>query len=279
MSDGPKPFTEQVTRAKRPAEAARRGWIVSGVLAAALVAALLLWATALGKVRGQQLLQARLNEATASLASTLNDNQNLRDQLAALQTQLADLQKEKETAAQMSKNLEDEMRADLESKDVTISRLQGKLTVNILDRVMFDSGEAILKPDGEAVMRKIAALLAEHPGLKIHVIGHTDNVPIHGRFASNWELSAARALAAVHFLTERAGVDPRRVGAVGYGEYRPIADNATADGRAKNRRIAVTILSDELAGADAPAAPKPEAPLNPAAPSGLALPTGDLPAK
>jgi len=104
-------------------------------------------------------------------------------------------------------------------------------------------------------------------------------VPIHGRFASNWELSAARALAAVHFLTERAGVDPRRVGAVGYGEYRPIADNATADGRAKNRRIAVTILSDELAGADAPAAPKPEAPLNPAAPSGLALPTGDLPAK
>ena len=81
-------------------------------------------------------------------------------------------------AGQKAKGLEDEMRSDLESKDVTISNLQGKLTVNILDRVMFDSGEAVLKPDGEAVLRKIAAILAGHPELKIHVIGHTDNVPI-----------------------------------------------------------------------------------------------------
>src|SRR6185312_8336739 len=109
-------------------------------------------------------------------------------------------------AVQSSKSLESEMRSELESKDVTISKLQGKLTVNILDRVMFDSGEAILKPDGESVLRKIAAILAGHPELKIHVIGHTDNVPIRNRFASNWELSAARALAAVHFFTEKAAV-------------------------------------------------------------------------
>jgi chemotaxis protein MotB len=117
---------------------------------------------------------------------------------------------------------------------------------------MFDSGDAVVKTDGENVLRKIAAILAEHPDLKIHVIGHTDNVPIRTRFASNWELSTARALAAVHFLTEKAGVAPSRVGAVGYGEFRPIADNSTPEGRAKNRRIAVTILSDELVGADAP---------------------------
>lgn len=143
------------------------------------------------------------------------------------------------------------MRADLESKDVTISKLQGKLTVNILDRVMFDSGESVLKPDGELVLRKIAAILVEHPELKIHVIGHTDNVPIRSRFPSNWELSTARALAAVHFLTEKAGVPPDRLGAVGYGEFRPIADNSTPEGRAKNRRIAITILPLELAGSDA----------------------------
>jgi len=172
---------------------------------------------------------------------------------------VADLQKEKDQAAQMAKGLEDEMRTDLESKDVTISKLQGKLTVNILDRVMFDSGEAILKPAGESVLQKVAALLATHPTLKIHVIGHTDNVPIRSRFASNWELSTARALAAVHFLTERAGLDPRRVGAIGYGEYRPIADNATPEGRAKNRRIAITILPDELAGADTVPTAKPAA--------------------
>ena len=142
---------------------------------------------------------------------------------------------------------------------------------------MFNSAESVLQPDGESVLRKIAAILAEHPDLKIHIIGHTDNVPIHSRFPSNWELSTARALAAVHFLTEKAGVDPRRVGAVGYGEFRPIADNSTPEGRAKNRRIAITILPDELAGADtvptvktnaaiepAPAPPAPEPAVSPA---------------
>jgi chemotaxis protein MotB len=119
---------------------------------------------------------------------------------------------------------------------------------------MFDSGEAELKPAGAAVLRKVAGVLAQHPNIKVHVIGHTDNVPIRAaarnRFPSNWELSTARATAAVRFLTETAGVDPRRLGAVGYGEFRPVADNATAEGRARNRRIAIVILSEELAGAD-----------------------------
>jgi chemotaxis protein MotB len=262
MSEDKQPFTEQVTRANRASGAAgtaRAGWICAGLLAALLIAALLLWAAAVGKSRGLQALQAKLDDATGSLATALAENEKDKEQLAALQTQVADLQKEKDAAAQMSKSLEDEMRADLESKDVTISKLQGKLTVNILDRVMFDSGEAILKPAGASVMLKIAQLLAAHPTLKIHVIGHTDNVPIRSRFASNWELSTARALAAVHFLTEKAGVDPRRVGAVGYGEYRPIADNSTPEGRAKNRRIAITILPDELAAADTVTTAKPEA--------------------
>jgi chemotaxis protein MotB len=280
MSTDKQPFTEQVTKANRGADRARLAWITAGILAALLVAALLLWAAAVGKQRGLESLQAKLAEANASLASALNENQQDKDRIAALQTQVADLEKDKDQAAQMAKGLEDEMRADLESKDVTISKLQGKLTVNILDHVMFDSGEAILKPDGAVVMRKIAAILAGHPKLKIHVIGHTDNVPIRNRFASNWELSAARALAAVHFLTEKAGVDPHRVGAVGYGEFRPIADNATAEGRARNRRIAITILPDELAGADTVPAAKPQAPAaeiqNPQPPAG-ALPDAPEP--
>ena len=259
MSEERQPFTEQVTRAKRGGrgmDMGKGGWITSGVLAVMLVAALLLWAIAVGKLRGLQGIVPKFDEASANLASALAEEEKDKAQMAALQAQVDDLQKEKEMAAQMAKGLENEMRADLESKDVTISKLQGKLTVNILDRVMFDSGEAILKPEGETVMRKIGALLAGHPTLKIHVIGHTDNVPIRSRFASNWELSTARALAAVHFLTEKAGVDPRRVGAVGYGEYRPIADNSTPEGRAMNRRIAITILPDELAGADTVATAK-----------------------
>jgi chemotaxis protein MotB len=261
MSEDRQPFTEQITRASRASGGpggARTAWTCAGVSAVLLIAALILWATAVGKLNGLQRVQTRLEDANGNLANALAENEKLKDQVASLQTQIGDLQKERDLAAQMSKSLENEMRADLESKDVTISKLQGKLTVNILDRVMFDSGEAILKPEGEAVLQKIAALLAGHPTLKIHVIGHTDNVPMHNaRFASNWELSAARALAAVHFLTERGGVDPRRVGAVGYGEYRPIADNSTSEGRAKNRRIAITILPDELAGADTVSEAKP----------------------
>jgi chemotaxis protein MotB len=188
-----------------------------------------------------------LAAATAKLASLQQTNADLRDRIL-------ELEKEKVLTVKMARSLEDEMRAALESKDVTISKLQGKLTVNILDRILFDSGEAVVQPDGEAVLQKIAGILKQHPELKIHVIGHTDNVPLRpgarSRFASNWELSTARALAAVRFLTERASIAPQRLGAVGYGEFRPIADNATPEGRARNRRIAITILPDELAVAD-----------------------------
>jgi chemotaxis protein MotB len=258
-----KPFTEFATKGGRGADTARRGWIAAGVMTVLLIAALLLWASALGRLGGMAALQSRLDQAKSSLAGVQAENEKDKGQIAALQLQVADLEKEKEMVGQRAKSLEDEMRSDLESRDVTISNLQGRLTVNILDRVMFNSGEAVVKPDGETVLRKVASLLAGHPELKIHVIGHTDNVPIRGRFASNWELSTARALAAVHFLTEKAGVDPRRVGAVGYGEYRPIADNSTAEGRARNRRIAITILPDELAGADTVPTVKTNAVLEP----------------
>jgi chemotaxis protein MotB len=228
-------------------------WIIASILAVAAALGLLslsVWH------RGQdlELAQAQLAEARAAAAKSASDAGELNNKITEAQIRIDELQKEQEAAVKMHKSLEEEMRAALESKDVAISQLQGKLTVNILDRVLFDSGEAELKPDGAAVLRKIAAILVQHPNLKVHVIGHTDNIPIRAsarsRFASNWELSTARATAAVRFLTESGGVDPRRLGVVGYGEFRPIADNSSAEGRTRNRRIAITILSEELAGAD-----------------------------
>ena len=255
MNESKQPFTDLVTRSQSVTKTHWAGWLTAVVMAMLALFFLMLWSSArTGHQNEIDSLQTRLDDAKSQLSNALAENQTNQDTIATLKRQVADLEAQKDMAAQMSKALENEMRSDLESKDVTISNLKGKLTVNIVDRVMFDSGEAILKPEGEAVMRKIAAILGEHPQLKIQVIGHTDNVPIRpaarSRFASNWELSTARALAAVHFLTEQAGVDPRRVGAVGYGEFRPIADNATAEGRSKNRRISVTIVPDELAGID-----------------------------
>ena len=256
MNESKQPFTDLVRQSGKASHSPYLGWLAAVGMTMLALFFVMLWSSA--RTRQQQELgsmQARLDDAKAQLSSALAENQTNQGIITTLKGRVADLENEKAAEAQMSKSLENELRSDLESKDVTISSLQGKLTVNIVDRVMFDSGEAILKPDGEAVMRKIAAILAAHPQLKIQVIGHTDNVPIRPaarvRFASNWELSTARALAAVHFLTEQAGIDPRRVGAAGYGEFRPVADNSTAEGRAKNRRIAITVMSDELAGIDA----------------------------
>jgi chemotaxis protein MotB len=268
MSDSKRPLTDHVTKASSP-DFSRLGWVAAVIGATLAILFLVLWYNALSRQHELESLAGKLDDANSRLSVALADDQKEKDQIADLQKQIADLQQEKVDAAQMAKGLEQEMRNDLESKDVTISKLQGKLTVNILDRVLFNSGEAELQPAGETVMRKIAALLAAHPTLKIHVVGHTDNIPIRpearSRFASNWELSTARALAAVHFLTEKAGVDPRRVGAVGYGENRPVADNTTPEGRAKNRRIAIIILPDEVAAADTvPAAKSPPLPPPPA---------------
>jgi chemotaxis protein MotB len=266
MSDETNPFSSSAAAAARSGNSSRLGWVVAGIAGALAILFLVFWYHALERQHDLESVRDKITEANKSLNAALTENEKFQEQIVALQKQVADLEAEKNLTAQMAHSLENEMRADLESKDVTISKLQGKLTVNILDRVLFDSGEAILKPAGESVIRKIAALLAAHPNLKIHVIGHTDNVPVRpnarSKFASNWELSTTRALAAVHFLTESAGVDPRRVGAVGYGEFRPIADNVTAEGRSKNRRIAITILPDELAAADAAPTARPVLPGN-----------------
>jgi chemotaxis protein MotB len=238
-------------------------WIIASILSALVLGGftgLSFWQ----KSRALTLARSDLAALRAAVEKNQTETAGLKEELKASQAQIEALQKEKEAVTQAQKNLEQEMRAALQSKDVTISELQGKLTVNILDRILFDSGEAVLKPEGEKVLQQIAGVLSQYPNRQIHVIGHTDNVPIRAsarsRFASNWELSTARAIAAVRFLGENAGVDPRRLGAVGYGEFHPIADNATAEGRAKNRRIALVVLSEELVGADAPVAPAIPAP-------------------
>ena len=111
--------------------------------------------------------------------------------------------------------------------------------------VLFDSGSDALKPEGERLMsdmgRNLAALLDAEANQMVLVGGHTDDKPIHGRFASNWELSAARALAVSRVLIQ-AGVSPARVVASGFGEHHPRASNQDDPGRAQNRRIEVLLV-------------------------------------
>jgi chemotaxis protein MotB len=223
----------------------KQTWIIAGLLTGLLVAIFVAVA-----MRKQSDENARLQQALAETQSSLEQQSS---ELTALSNKLDEakstidvISAEKEKATKTQHSLEDEMRLALESKEVTISELKGRLTVNILDRILFDSGEAELKPEGQKILEKIAGVLAQHTARQIHVIGHTDDVPMRRKFASNWELSTARATAAVRFLQEKAAVDPRRLGALGYGEFHPLAPNTTAEGRAKNRRIEVVILPEEL---------------------------------
>jgi chemotaxis protein MotB len=112
--------------------------------------------------------------------------------------------------------------------------------------VLFDSGEAQISKRGEGVLGRVGAVLAQIDDKQIQVSGHTDNQPVVGekllaQFPSNWELSAARAINVVRFLSEKAGVPPQRVVASSYGEHHPIASNKTPAGRARNRRIEILL--------------------------------------
>jgi chemotaxis protein MotB len=196
-------------------------------------------------------LEPALAAATSQLAEEQAAAAALRRDMGATREQIKALQQEKDAVAKIQKDLEREMQTALKSRDVTISQLKGRLSVDIVDRVLFDSGKAELKPEGREVLAKIADVLAQAPNRNVLVVGHTDGEPIRATrhlYDSNWELSTARATAAVRYLTEEAGVDPRRIGAAGYGEFRPVADNATPEGRARNRRITLVILGDEVLG-------------------------------
>jgi chemotaxis protein MotB len=202
------------------------------------------------KLQEQEQLRTALGECAQVLEQQVAQRAVLQRELAEQLAMINALQREKERALKAHDQLETEMRQALQSRDVTISELQGNVMVDILDRILFDSGQAELKGEGQELLRKIAGILDQYPDRKVHVIGHTDNVPIRAnawsRYPTNWELSTARATAAVRFLVEQAGVDPARFAAVGFGEHHPVADNSTAGGRARNRRIALMVLPSQF---------------------------------
>ncbi len=142
--------------------------------------------------------------------------------------------------------LQEQMKDEIAKGDIKLSEAGGKLRVDLVDKVLFDSGEAEISKRGEGVLGRVGAVLAQIDDKQIQVSGHTDNQPVVGekllaQFPSNWELSSARAINVVRFLSEKAGVPPQRVVASGYGEHHPIASNKTPAGRARNRRIEILL--------------------------------------
>jgi chemotaxis protein MotB len=113
----------------------------------------------------------------------------------------------------------------------------------VSDKVLFSPGSADLQPIGRQVLGVVADVVREVPN-DLMVEGHTDNTPINtAQFPSNWELSTERATHVLRELVERNGIPAERVSAAGYGEHHPVASNTSADGRARNRRVELVILS------------------------------------
>jgi chemotaxis protein MotB len=193
--------------------------------------------------RAKEVLQAESQAASAEAER----QRALAEQLQQEKSSLEARSKEYETLASS-------LGKEIQAGRIKLTELRGKLTVRMGEKVLFPSGSATISADGKATLRKIAEAFASIHDRIIRVEGHTDNVPIHtARFPSNWELSAARAIAVVRYLQER-GIDPALLGAAGYGEYQPIASNDTADGRAENRRIEISLAAPLEAIPTAPAA-------------------------
>ena len=128
---------------------------------------------------------------------------------------------------------------------VTLGITRRGLIVSLKEAGFFDSGQAYIKPEAYALINTIADVLTQYNN-PIRLEGHTDNIPIStSQFPSNWELSTARATNALKYLLKNFDVDPNKISATGYGEYRPIESNDTSDGRAKNRRVDLVMLSNE----------------------------------
>ena len=172
----------------------------------------------------------KLRAAEAELSSALAD----RDQRLAATTEEVD--RLRGTYEGLVADLEEEVA----SGQIEIEQLRGGLLVNLTQDVLFSSGSANVSGKGRNVLGKVGKNLRGIPH-EVRVQGHTDNVPIRSdRYPSNWELAAARASEVVKLLAT-TGIDPSRLSAVSFGEFNPRASNDTPEGRAKNRRIEITL--------------------------------------
>ena len=143
---------------------------------------------------------------------------------------------------ELRRQLEAAIGKELANHEVVLRITPEGFVISLKELGFFDSGQAKLLPGAAAKLKRIAKVLSR-PGLEIRVEGHSDDQPIHtDEFRSNWELSAARAMNVLLLLVDDAGFDPTRISASGYGQYRPVADNATPEGRKMNRRVDLVVV-------------------------------------
>lgn len=188
-------------------------------------------------------LAASLEQERQRLKTEEADKARLEQERAAKEEEIKRLTR---TQEELSRSLQDE----IAKGTITIQQVRDRLTINMVDRVLFDSGQAQIKPAGIKVLKQVGDVLKNVTDKQIRIEGHTDNVPIsvklQDRFKTNWELSTARATTVVRYLIDQGGVDRQYLSAVGYAETHPVASNETDEGRSANRRIEIILYPKDL---------------------------------
>jgi len=137
-----------------------------------------------------------------------------------------------------------------EGKLVSVEVSERGLVIHIMESALFKSGSAALEPRVQAILDLIALQIEDMPN-HIRIEGHTDNRPINtAKYPSNWELSSDRATQVVRYLTDQHSFDPKRISVLGFGEYRPMATNDNDEDRARNRRVDIVVLTNEMSEAE-----------------------------
>lgn len=207
-------------------------------------------------------LQANIDKLNADIANLNNKYGQLGQQSANQQNQLnktqAELQREQQRLQQLqnlleqqraqSRILKDKMAEALKgfnSNELTVIQKNGKVYVSLSENLLFPSGSAVVNPKGVDALSKLAAVLNLNADVAVNIEGHTDSIPIKGRYQDNWDLSTARSNAIVRILVDNYRVDPVRVIASGHSYYDPVDNNSSAEGRARNRRTEI-ILTPKL---------------------------------
>jgi chemotaxis protein MotB len=147
-----------------------------------------------------------------------------------------------ETVETMADELDEVLMPEIQDELINVKRNNLWLEIEIKSSLLYPSGSANLSRKAVPLIEQIAEVLKPFPN-RIHVEGFTDNIPIRNpKYPSNWELSSARAASVVRLLAQN-GIDPASMAAIGYGEFRPIADNSTEEGRSTNRRVVLVVLA------------------------------------
>ncbi|MEP9411626.1 MAG: flagellar motor protein MotB [Candidatus Brocadia sp.] len=185
----------------------------------------------------------------AELKRLRQENQQLNEDVTRLQQENAELSSKAnryESELSRLENSRRELEAKLKGTGATVRIKNGAVSVLLPGAVLFDPGQTTLRPQSKATLKKIAGILkTEASAEMVRIEGHTDNDPIvkqKDKYKSNWELSAARAAAVLHYMVEECGISPTRVYIAGFGQYQPIADNKSKTGKAKNRRVEFVIV-------------------------------------